>query len=77
MKIAGVYGERLDRTITLSKEMTIIELALENEELRYYRDQHILYVEDCELKLEIAQNKITELKAELIHANKVKQNGKS
>ena len=57
--------------------MTIIELALENEELRKYRDQHILYVDNYAKMLEDYENKITELKAELIHANKVNQNGKS
>ncbi len=77
MKIAGVYGERLDKTIRLDKPMTIIELALENEELRKYRDQHILYVDNYAKMLEDYENKITELKAELIHANKVNQNGKS
>jgi hypothetical protein len=77
MKIAGVYGERLDRIIRLDKPMTIIELAVENEELRNYRDQHILYVDNYSKILEDYENKITELKAELIHANEVNKNGKS
>ena len=75
MKISGVYNEHQDRIIRLPKEITIIALTLENEELRRYRDEHILYVNDCANTLEIYKDKITELKAELIHCKKVNKNG--
>lgn len=73
-KLAFVYDERLDRVITLTKKMTTVELAIENQELRDYRDEHLLYCDNYGKKLEAYENKIVELRAELLHA-KVKHNG--